>query len=296
MSDITAALTGSVSATFHPHVILHEDKPPDLALTSTDHVSFYVHRAVLLAVSPNGLGGLIPAVKDSSKSLGTGMPHSVQTDLDAAALNVVLHVVYHLSFAHFYPDFSTLSRATAALFDSYGLATYVFVAPATPLYGALLSQAVAHGPTSAMQVYILAAKHGLEALAIGVSEQLLSFEMSSLTDEQAAQLGGLYLKRLFLLLLARIGALKQLLVVEPGPLHPPIPICGQLEQRRDVLAPWAYAVAHLIADARPDTPSALLESTLNPVAYRCACASCRLAIQERVRVLVIEWSAVKRTI
>lgn len=104
--------------------------------------------------------------------------------------------------------------------------------------------------------------------------------------------GGVYLKRLVMLLLERANALKSFLVVAPT-LHTPTASCGSAEQQRQVTGPWALAVSRLIAEVRPDIPPALLESRLNPLAYRCACGECRTAIQDRIRRLAVEWIGVR---
>ncbi|KAH7097469.1 hypothetical protein BKA62DRAFT_446658 [Auriculariales sp. MPI-PUGE-AT-0066] len=261
-----------------------------------DGVDFYVHAAILLRASSNAFNSLFTASIKPPGSPGSTLQHYAVPGTDAATLNVVLHVAYGLNVSRYSPDLRVLKQALESVLVTYAFSPYIYVAPASPLYSVLLSQAVTGGVNVAMEVYALAAQHRLEPLAVAVSEQLLSFDLSLLTDEQAIQLGGSYLKRLFVLLMTRVDKLRELLAIEPGPLHPPTPMCDKLERRRDLFGAWAYAVAQLMADARADTPSALLESILNPLAYRCACGECRVAIQQRVQTLVRDWDAVKRTI
>jgi len=105
--------------------------------------------------------------------------------------------------------------------------------------------------------------------------------------------GGTYLRRLFMLILDRMEALKRMLLVAPGPLHLPTVLCGPSERSRDVSGPWALVVSQLIVDARADVPEARLEATLNPLLLQCACPECRTAIQHRIRAIVLEWQAVR---
>ena len=105
--------------------------------------------------------------------------------------------------------------------------------------------------------------------------------------------GGAYLRRLFMLILDRMEALKRMLLIAPGPLHLPTVLCGPSERSRDVSGPWALAVSQLMVDARADVPGARLEATLNPLLLQCACPECRTAIQHRIRAIVLEWQAVR---
>jgi len=105
--------------------------------------------------------------------------------------------------------------------------------------------------------------------------------------------GGTYLRRLFMLILDRMEALKRMLLVAPGPLHLPTVLCGPSERSRDVSGPWALAVSQLMVDARADVPGARLEATLNSLLLQCACPECRTAIQHRIRAIVLEWQAVR---
>ena len=101
------------------------------------------------------------------------------------------------------------------------------------------------------------------------------------------------MRRLFMLVLDRTEALKRLLMVAPGPLHPTTVLCGPRERRRDVSGPWALTASQLMVDARADVPAARLEATLNPLLLQCACAECRTSIQNRIRTIVVEWLEVR---
>ena len=162
----------------------------------------------------------------------------------AAVLNVVLHVVYNISCAHYNPDITTLMDAIDAL-AVYGLPPKRYVTPASPLYTLILSRA----PISPILVYATAAAHNLNDLAVAVSSHLLSFPLSSLSDELAARIGPIYLKRLCFLQLGRIERLQTLLRAPPN-FHPETDRCDFAAQKRLVRA-WELASAWLAWDARP---------------------------------------------
>ena len=105
--------------------------------------------------------------------------------------------------------------------------------------------------------------------------------------------GGAYLRRLFMLVLDRTEALKRMLMITPGPLHHPTAFCGPKERSRDVLGPWGLTASQLMTSARADVSAARLEATLNPLLLQCACAECRIAIQNRIRAIVSEWLRVR---
>jgi len=96
-----------------------------------------------------------------------------------------------------------------------------------------------------------------------------------------------------MLLLDRTEALKRMLMVAPGPLHPQTTVCGTRERRRDVSGPWALTASQLMMDACADVTAARLEATLNPLLLQCACAECRTSIQNRIRAIVSEWLGLK---
>jgi len=96
-----------------------------------------------------------------------------------------------------------------------------------------------------------------------------------------------------MLVLDRTEALKRMLLIAPGPLHPPTVLCSTKERNRDVLGPWALTASQLMANARADVTAVRLEATLNPLLLQCACPECRSAIQHRIRAIVSEWLAVR---
>ncbi|KAF8450451.1 hypothetical protein L210DRAFT_2389809 [Boletus edulis BED1] len=275
----------SVSTTFFPGAQNHA-LPPDLVLLSSDSVFFYVHNHVLLAASENNFNSLLPP---PAKAKSGPMGHVVLVSESSTVLNVVLHAVYDMSCSHYSPSFETIAAALKAM-TTYGISLRTRVAPTTPLHTLLLSLA----PIYPLELYALAASYDLHDIAIPTSAYLLSFSLASLTDEMAERIGPKYLKRLFFLHFGRADALKRLLLPPPHP-HPPTPTCDYAEQKKLTRA-WALASAYLAWDARPDLSTGIMESALAPLGEQLSCESCRRTLHERLKTLIVQWSAVKRTI
>ncbi|KAG7097019.1 hypothetical protein E1B28_004412 [Marasmius oreades] len=274
----------SVSTTFYPGANNHS-LPPDLALLSSDSVFFYVHSDLLLAASTNRFMSLLP----EGPPKGAWHNLVVQVDEKSPILNVILHVVYGMSCAHYCPSFETLSTAVDRL-PSYGIQPKAHITPSTPLYTVLLS----HAPLCPLELYTFASKHDLFDLAVSTSPHLLSLPLFTITDEIATEIGPKYLRRLFFLHIGRSDALKRLLLPPPHP-HAPTSHCDFTDQKTLTRA-WALASAYLAWDARPDLSPSFLESALRPLAEHLSCDLCKRSLNERIKNVLVQWSVIKRTI
>ncbi|KAF9075896.1 hypothetical protein BDP27DRAFT_1212080, partial [Rhodocollybia butyracea] len=270
----------SISTTFYPGSSL-DSLPPDLALLSSDSVFFYVHSHILIASSTNDFHSLIPT---SSSKKASHMVINVP-DL-SPVLNIILHVIYDLSASQYSPSFETLANAVDRL-STYGINPKQRITSNTPLHTLLLS----HAPLYPLDVYTLAAKHDLSDLAVSTSPHLLSFQLSTLTDEMAEAMGPKYLRRMFFLHIGRSEALKRLLLQPPHP-HAPTPFCDFTDQKTLTRA-WALASAYLAWDARPDLSTGFLESALAPLAEHLSCGLCKQGLNDRIKNLIVQWSVVK---
>lgn len=191
-----------------------------------------------------------------------------------------------MSCTHYSPSFEDLSEAVNTL-KMYGLPITTFLTSSTPLSIALL----AHAPTRPLDLYALASSYDLHELAVSTSPHLLSFSLPTLSDEMAAKIGPIYLKKLFFLHLGRTDALKRLLLPPPHP-HAPTPTCDFMEQKKLTRA-WALASAYLTWDARPDMSASTMEAALHPLADHLQCDLCKQSLRDRIRDLVVQWSVVK---
>ncbi|KAL5507791.1 hypothetical protein ACEPAH_5409 [Sanghuangporus vaninii] len=269
----------SVSTTFFPQS--DGDLATDVIILTCDSVFFYLNSKRLISASRNGFNSHLPIARENADS--DPILNLAET---SAVMNILLHSIYDMSFAHYYPSLADLSAAVAAC-KVYGLPLKKYVASGAPLYQSLLSYA----PTNPLDVYALAASNDLPDLAITTSSHLLSFQLPTLTDEMAMRIGPVYLKKLFFLHLGRIDALKRLLVVPPPP-HAPTQICDFAEQKA-VTRAWSLATAYLTWEARPDLSASTIESTLQPLAEHLTCDQCRTMLLGRIREVVVQWSMVK---
>ncbi|KAF8913847.1 hypothetical protein CPB84DRAFT_1811342 [Gymnopilus junonius] len=240
----------SVSTTFHPAAQLHSITP-DIVLLSSDNVFFYVHSHILIAASENGFRGHLPQPPSPSKDQNSLAIVSIPEN--SVVLNILLHSVYDISCAPYSPTFPSLVTTVNRL----------------PVYGI------------PPKLYALAASYDLYDLAVSTSSHLLSFPLSTLTDQMAERIGPVYLKRLFFLHFGRTDALKRVLLPPPHP-HPPTALCDFTEQKKLTRA-WALASAYLAWDARPDLSTSTMESALD----------CQQALRDRIKNLVMQWSVVK---
>lgn len=215
----------------------HGDLPPDIILNSNDHVYFYVHRTRLYAASSNNFYGLL--TEDANH------PHLTTISLqeDSVVINILLHVIYSLSLRQYSPPLETLLEAIKVL-KKYGIPLGPHTIRATPLFDELVIKM----PFMPLEVYAIAAEHDLFDLAAEASSFLLSFPLSTLTDEMAGRIGPLYLRRFFSLHVERLRVLQQLLA-RPPPEHPATLDCGWTDHQRLKTA-WSLACSGIVYDAR----------------------------------------------
>ncbi|KAI0089153.1 hypothetical protein BDY19DRAFT_127055 [Irpex rosettiformis] len=288
----------SVSTTFYPSANLFPG-PPDLIFLSSDAVFFYTHAHRIVNATTNRFNSLLPDDLLSDTS-GSNPPSPVDSDKDEVGpiipvpesshiLNIVLHAIYCMSSVLYHPSLAVLTAGVAAM-EKYGIPLQKYISPSTPLYQHLLAQS----PSSPVEVYTCAARHGLQELAVQASPHLLTFPLCNISDEDALQMGPVYLKKMFFQHLGRVDALKRLLLPPPEN-HPPTTECGFFEQKKLTRA-WALASAYLAWDARPDLSTGAIESALGPLAEHLECEVCKKALRERVKTLIVQWALVKRTI
>jgi len=274
----------SMSTAFSPDANL-DDIPPDIILLSSDNVLFLVHSHVLRNASTNHFNSTLLSPPQMRMDLGA----SYRLNICADVLNIVLLTAYKLSVAEYAPTVATLISSIDAL-HKCGMPFDRFLAPSTPLFTHILSQA----PLSPIDFYAAAANHCVEDLAIPVSSYLLSFPPSEITDEMSQQMGALYLKRLMLLQINRNQELRNLLHTPPSG-HPSTLHCGFVE-RRGLTKEWTLVTAELSSQVRPDFPARLLQATLDPLHTMLTCRQCKDSVNSRIRQMVCQWSLSKRTV
>ena len=200
---------------------------------------FYVHSYIIWAASEKAFSSFL----SSFPSKNTHHAAIINIPEEAAVLNIILHTLYSTSCAQHSPSLQTMVTAVERM-PFYDLDPVQFIQPGLPLYTLLLSSA----PLYPIEIYCLAAKFNLECLAVNTSSHLLSYPLSSITDEMALRMGATYLKRLMCLHHGRNRALKDILLAPPPP-HPQTEECSFTDQKRLTRA-WAMVSAYLAWEAR----------------------------------------------
>jgi hypothetical protein len=214
----------------------------DLILVPSDSVYFYLHSRVLLGASENGFNSLLPVPSpETTDYFGPGPILAVPEH--SSVFNIVLHAIYDMSCVQYSPSLDTLIDAVNAL-KTYGVAPKNVITPGTPLYNILLT----HATSRPLDLFAFASQNDLDPLAVAASASLLSFSLSTISDEMAKRIGPIYLKRLFFMHLGRAEALRKILLPPPYP-HTPTLACDS-KQQNNLTRAWTLASASLAWDAR----------------------------------------------
>ncbi|KAL1748912.1 hypothetical protein HDZ31DRAFT_59798 [Schizophyllum fasciatum] len=283
-SDPSSSELRIVSTAFNAETTPNLDYPANLQLVSSDDVYFYVSTAILDAASANRFTEALSGPTVPSR----GFPCR-RVPERAEVLNILLHAAYGVSPSVFAPSLTTLTDAIGRL-PIYGLDPKVHVAPGQAIFELVRGQAA----LSPLHVYTVAATHDLFPLAQMVSPHLLSYPLASMTDVQAAAIGAVYLKHLFLLHRRRVDALKELLG-QPPQFHPATAACDYAAQRGLARA-WAAAAATILSEARPDTSVGAIEDAFRGLKASLTCEGCRRGLDARVRRAVVEWTMTSTSI
>ncbi|KAK7692909.1 hypothetical protein QCA50_004547 [Cerrena zonata] len=254
-------------------------------IKSSDRVFFHVHRHRLHAVSNNEFDGLLTDPNTTSTKSASIIPISETSDV----VNVLLHTVYGISCSEYNPSVAVLIATITAL-KKYGISLRDHINPATPLFPVLTEQAQMHG----IELYMVAAENDLQDMAVAISAHLLSFHLPTVTDEMAARMGPIYLKKLFFLHIDRTHVLQELMMTPPET-HSPMADCGLNEQQR-LMRVWALACASLAWDARPDLSPAKMEIVLGSTDGQLPCQLCNTALNARIKKLIADWKHTQQTI
>ncbi|CAL1713991.1 unnamed protein product [Somion occarium] len=263
---------------FHPTAQL-DAAPPDLVLTSANRVVFHVHHCCLLAASTNHFAFLL----DPPVEAIVALPESSQL------ISVMLHAIYNRPIGSPRPTSAVLIASLDTL-KKYGIPLDRYVCANTPLFTALATLA----QSRAIELYTLAAENDLYDLAAAASSYLISYNLSSITDEIAVRMGSLYLKKLFVLHSRRTKVVRGLLLTPPAT-HAPTRTCGADNQLR-LLRHWDLATASLQTRACPSTSVGSLRSIISIIEPLLTCRDCKATLNARVRQMVVEWEETPRTI
>jgi hypothetical protein len=289
---------------------MHDSHTPDLAILSSDGVRFYTHKERLQAFPD-----FVSALTNRSFKLPSDndVPH-ISLPETSSVVSIILHVVYGFEEFDFLvpPPLEDVLNAVTAL-ETYGfLPLERYITPSSAFFQLLIHHASlpnaclipnTQKPTTekcpALLIYILAAKLNLQDLAVAVSANLLSFPLQTLSDDDAINMGPVYLRRLFQLQLARSSALKALLSAPPCKTSEWFERCGSAKHSCDLseldkmTRAWALASSYIILNGEPDMDVHTLDSVLRPLGDDITCNGCRRLWSERVYDVVSNYGSLK---
>ncbi|KAK0473446.1 hypothetical protein IW261DRAFT_1553062 [Armillaria novae-zelandiae] len=258
-SFTTNADVKAVSTKFNK-TFKHHNYLPDTQLVSSDSVLFEVRYHEVVIASSNGF----------NKYLDHHAPR-VSIPETSEMLNIILHAIYRMSCFQFRHSIDTL-MAAVDLFPKYGLEPKNFVSPSSPLFKDIRYKM----PLSPLKVYVIASRHDLADLAAAASGHLLSFKITTMSNEMTQLINPIYLKRLFDLQTTRINTLKRALSIPPA--HHPATF------GRSLTRAWAFCAAYLDREC------------IQALANRyISCDECKRCLKARLKSIILEWSELKGT-
>lgn len=204
---------------------------PDVILRSSDGILFFVHSDRLLSASFNAFDGHLNLL---STDVGC-----IDIPENSEILKIILHIVYDISCVALNPTLTALVTAVDTIVK-YGLSTHILIGQNKSIFSVLY----AHTPLHPIDIYALAAHHGIEPLARLASGHLLSFALHTLSSYLVERMGSRYMKRLYFLQLNRILRLQDIISM------PPDYTC--CECKSDTMrSAWAWSAVSLVNGAKP---------------------------------------------
>ncbi|EKM52102.1 uncharacterized protein PHACADRAFT_262570 [Phanerochaete carnosa HHB-10118-sp] len=275
----------SISTVFHPTLDAGTG-PPDIKFIAADNVSFFAHIPHILNRSVNQFNDLIPTSYNAQEG---DAPFVVAVPEPSPVFNIILHIIYGWSSAAFTHTLDDIAATVIAL-KTYGMSTSACLAQHTPLYTLML----AHASLRPLEIYALAAEHGLEHIAVVVSSQLVAYRLHEITDPLLVRMGARYLLRLAKLQATLMEKLRDLMLTPPEG-HASTSTCG-FAQQRILMGAWAIATASLSWKAKPDLSASVIQAAFNEAEGSLTCALCRDALRTRIRLILYRWTLALRTI
>ncbi|KAI5890743.1 uncharacterized protein SCHCODRAFT_02352658 [Schizophyllum commune H4-8] len=277
-----------VSTAFNDKTSPASSPAPDFQLVTSDAVHFFVNSSVLHRASCNDFAGTLQEASGSPDP-NDGQPIRVYVDDNGDVLNMLLHIAYGASPSKFKLSFDTLADTVRRL-STYGMDPTSYVAPGTVLFESLRQQAA----LAPLKVYCLAAAHDLLALAQVASAYLLSLPLHRVPDENAAEMGSVYFKKLLMLHHGRMDKLKELLQVPPT-FHAETGECSFATQKI-LTREWSATVNEILVDGHPGIIASVLQQKLGKLKEHMDCPRCSNAIEARVWQIVVGWTMVNATV
>lgn len=236
----------AMSTAFNLYIDLG-DGGSDIILVSRDAVHFFVRRSRLLNSSSSQFAYLLDPY------LGQTTRQVIPLTEDAQTLNVVLHVIYGVSFRMYSPPLEILLQAIHTL-EKYGIALDIRVLPGTPLFDDIVLKM----PYLPLEVYIVAAEYDLFELARAASGCLLSISLLTLPKVAKHKLNSEYLTMLYDMHMSRTTVLQRI-VARPPDGHEPTFHCG-FGECQAMRSAWSVAASTFVLKANPGLSSPSLSA------------------------------------
>ncbi|KAH6911577.1 hypothetical protein BKA70DRAFT_1268143 [Coprinopsis sp. MPI-PUGE-AT-0042] len=281
----------SLSTTFHPgNPII--SSPPDLILASNDGVLFYLNSRLLASSGFNVPTILSPLQAPFNLDMLPNNQESIVKLPDSSlTLSIIFHAIYNISCGPFSPSLDAISHAISRMTE-YSLTPSSLIQAGTHLYVYLMAN---YAPFSPLDVYVIAAKHRIEPLAVDVSSHLLGLNLSKITDDLASAMGSSYLRRLFFMHQGRMERLKKILIKPPSFHDDVVADCDNKKQAA-LKRQWALRVTSIVWEAKPDISPFAIQQNLRLAEGVTPCSQCQASWADRVKEVGTEWATVKFTI
>ncbi|KAF5326741.1 hypothetical protein D9619_004687 [Psilocybe cf. subviscida] len=269
----------SVSKTFHTKML----PAPDTSLLSSDGVYFCVHLKTIHRHCPEAFQAFFDAL---SHQTGSNPTRPVMLDCTSEELNIILHTLYDMSLGAYRPS-PEIVAASLDRMPSLGISVQQVIYPECAMYRHIVSYA----PLQAIDVYTMAAHHGIHALAVHASSYLLHLDMQAIPEDVCVRMGPLYLLKLIRLHAKRFEALKAELFVFL-PVHPPAKVDAcSFRQQQYTKHIWALFCAEPMWHTRPiDLAIQAMEETLYPMMEDLACNDCKSTLRKMVARVRSQWT------
>jgi hypothetical protein len=125
-------------------------------------------------------------------------------------LDIILHALYDMSMEPYRPGPDVVEAAVECM-APLGIIVNRVIYEECPLYQYILT----YTPLRPVDVYAMAAHHGIHSLAVRASTYLLNLDLKAVSDELTVRMGPQYFMKLVRLHSTRFEALKAELLIEP---------------------------------------------------------------------------------
>ncbi|KAG8905801.1 hypothetical protein FRB99_008226 [Tulasnella sp. 403] len=318
--QIQAAMRINVSTAFFPAAVLPGSggRLPDLIIHTSDSVFFYCHHSILVSKSTNMFASLLPpspnspldmdgvllgSVPSSSGGCEWETPQSskppgfwsqspspfptIHIQQNSVVFNIVLHVIYDLSFERYGPTLDTVVEALSCL-AHYGIHT-------PDQYSSIWNALAQYAPTDPIRVYSIAAYYGVDSVCVTASQYTLGISLTIITEGDALTMGTIHLRRLTRLHIGLHDTLKRVIAWQPFD-HKPKEGCSA-DSRQLLKSAWQNsAVDILLQDLPQNTSNNSLASAFSPLSTMPQCSPCKRHIQMRIATVLQDWAMARRTV